>query len=155
MWSAAVLPPLPAGVEAGLQPGQRAKRALRNFLGARDSSTLTSRAGSLPPAPPSGRSATAGTCTYRPSSPAAPDRSAAASPPAPETRSTKTGSDSRQTPRAGSPHPKSTIPGRPHPAPPSAESTPPTPAVQPFPLTHASLAHLLRAVILKLPDEGS
>src|SRR4029077_14069890 len=70
------------------------------------------------------------------SCPPAPGRSAGASPPAPETRSTKTGSGSRQTPPACSPHRKSTKPGRPHPAPPPAESTPPTPAVQPCPLAH-------------------
>src|SRR6266481_4760639 len=86
--------------------------------------SATSRAKSLPPDPPSGHSARRGTCTCRLSSPPARDRSTGAFPPAPETHSTKTGSGSRQTPRACSPHPKSTKPGRPHPAPPPAGSTP-------------------------------
>src|SRR6476646_7391271 len=61
-------------------------------------------------------------------------RSEAASRPAPETRSTKTGNGWYRTPRADSLRPKSTTLDLRDRVPPLAESVPPIPAVQPFPL---------------------
>src|ERR1700720_911132 len=84
--------------------------------------------------------------------PLAAGRSAAAFPPAPETRSTKTGNDSHRIPRANCRRLKSTKPDLPDPAQPFAGSVPPILAVQPFPL--ALLCNLIIQRTIAHPAPG-
>ena len=93
-----------------------------------------SRARSLRPAPLADRSATICICMSPPYCPREAGRSAGAFLRALETHSKRTGSGSGQTPRANCPRRKSRRPDRQDRPPPPAESTQPTPAVQPFSL---------------------
>jgi len=87
---------------------------------------------SLHPGPPVDRSATSGTCKWPPCFPALAGRSAAASPPAPEKRSMKTDTGSRQIPHADCPRRRSRKPGRLHRAPPLVGLVLRVQGVQPF-----------------------